>query len=115
MDEDERKMINGIFERIDREVSWLKNAYESGDVREEYNDLVMRHFEGLKQISGLLFKLLLDLNPEEAERHKETIEKLREVINAVIPHAERFGEIRDRLPNKYDMYLATVEAPPGVM
>lgn len=115
MEDHEREAAEKLFERMNRETAWLKQAYQDGDVREEYAELMNKHFEGMKQMGGLMFKLLHEFTPEETQKYEWEVKKIRELLTAMADDAGKFRDIHRRLPNKYDMFLATVEAPPQRM
>lgn len=117
--EQQQEDIDKRIERFQRELNWLKAAWEKGDVRIEMATLMVDHFSELNTIT-IEFATLLEmmqpmLSEEDHERLKPTVERIFKSIMTVKGHNDRFAKLFENLPDKHDMLLATVDTPPHMM
>lgn len=107
--------VDKMFQRLTRESKWLKEAYAQADVRDETLALLSNHFAAIAVLHQLVLNMVKDMTEDEYKKFEPHIKGIDITLNELQPHAEDFKKIYDRLPNKYTMYLATVDAPPHKM
>lgn len=105
--------------RFQRELNWLKSAWEKGDVRVEMAALMADHFRELHEISINLVDLIEKMDKaiprETMDTMQHEIVALVGNVTAAKGHDDRFKKLFDHLPDKHDMLLATVDTPPYTM
>ncbi len=114
MEDHERAYAERMIDKLQREANWLKEAYTQADIRDETLDLLKRHFESLRTLTALFIEFIQEMSVEEYGRLEQKIKPILEILNALQPHADEFNKLYRKLPNRFDMYLATVEPAGGV-
>lgn len=111
--------IAAKIERFQREINWMKKAWEAGDVRNEMAGLMSEHFVQINTVAvsfAKMFEVMIStLSDEQLEKFKPQVTEIFEAITIIKGHNPRFLELYKHLPNKHDMLLATVDTPPLMM
>ncbi len=103
------------MERLHREMAYLRQVVMGSDMRPEMDDLLAKHFRLQQKVGMLLIQLSQSLTEEEYAKVEDKFEAILAVLQEIMPHAAQFQRIRDRLPDRNDFLLATVDTPPGMM
>lgn len=111
--------VHERMRRLQSELDWLKQAWTRGDIRVKMATLMMEHFQELNNLSVALASLIRKVgevtSEEEFGRMQEEIILIAGSLSAATMHNERFKELFEELPDKYDMMLATVDTPRHMM
>ena len=115
LNDEQEATLQAHFERMTRELAWMRKAMVEADMRDEYLSLMEAHFDVLKRFGVLMIELVRAMSTEDFEKYREQLDPIFAAMKELTPHSDKFRSIYDRLPSRFDTFLATVDTPPHKM
>ena len=115
LNDEQEAVLQAHFERMQRELAWMRKAMVEADMRDEYLDLMKAHFETIGQFGILMVELVQAMSSEDFQKYQEKLDPIFRTLKELTPHSDAFHKIYERLPSRFDTFLATVDTPPHKM
>ena len=112
----DQEYLKAAMERLQVELGWYRQHMRD-DYRGELADLIDEHFQGLRELAYAFMALgsVLKRSGLPYEAIQKEMDTVMEKLTELGPHAEKFKKLYGKMPDRNDMFLATIDTPPHKM